>query len=87
MTRDPDAAAAEVRDKVARARRALPDEVDEPIISKVEADSRPVMFLAVKAGDMSPMAVTDYIDRYIKSRLSVLPGAADVRVYGARTPP
>ena len=86
LTRDPDAAAAEVRDKVARARRALPDEIDEPVISKVEADSRPVMFLAVKAGDMSPMAVTDYIDRYIKSRLSVLPGAADVRVYGARTP-
>lgn len=86
LSRDPDAAAAEVRDKVARARRALPDEIDEPIISKVEADSRPIMYMAVKAGDMSPMAVTDYIERYVKSRLSVLPGAAQVRVYGARTP-
>ncbi len=86
LSRDPDAAAAEVRDKVARARRALPDEIDEPIISKVEADSRPIMYVAVKAGDMSPMEATDYIERYVQSRLSVLPGAAEVRVYGARTP-
>jgi len=86
LSRDPDAAAAEVRDKVARARRALPDEIDEPIISKVEADSRPIMYMAVKAGSMSPMEATDYIERYVQSRLSVLPGAAEVRVYGARTP-
>ena len=86
LTRDPDAAAAEVRDKVSRARRSLPDEVDEPIISKVEADSRPIMYIAIKAGDMSPMAATDYIDRYVISRLSVLPGAAEVRFYGAREP-
>lgn len=86
LSRDPDAAAAEVRDKVSRARRALPDEIDEPIISKVEADSRPIMYLAIKAGDMSPMAATDYIDRYVISRLSVLPGAAEVRFYGAREP-
>jgi multidrug efflux pump len=86
ITRDPDAAAAEVRDKVARARRALPEEIDEPVISKVEADSRPIIFAAVKAGNMSTMAVTDYINRYVTSRLSVLPGAAEVRVFGAREP-
>src|SRR5690606_39536266 len=43
LSRDPDAAAAEVRDKVSRAKRYLPDEIDEPIIAKVEADSRPVI--------------------------------------------
>ncbi len=86
ISRDPDAAAAEVRDKVSRARRLLPDEVDEPIVAKVEADSRPVIYIAVKAGDMTAMQATDYINRYVKSRLSVLPGAAEVRVFGAREP-
>jgi multidrug efflux pump len=86
LRRDPDAAAAEVRDKVSRAKGALPDEIDEPIVSKVEADSRPIMYIAVKAGDMSPMAATDYIERYVTSRLSVLPGAAEVQLYGAREP-
>src|SRR5690625_2212499 len=41
LSRSPDAAAADVRDKVSRARRFLPDEVEEPIINKVEADSTP----------------------------------------------
>lgn len=86
LTRDADAAAAEVRDKVSRARRALPDDVDEPVIAKVEADSRPVIFMAVRAGELSPMEVTDYMNRFVLARLSVLPGAAEVRLYGAREP-
>ncbi len=86
LSRDPDAAAADVRDKVSRARRFLPDEIDEPIISKVEADSSPIMFVAVDAGSLSTIEASDYIHRYIKNRLSVLPGAAEIRVYGERLP-
>jgi len=86
LNRDPDAAAADVRDKVARARRMLPDEIDEPIISKVEADSTPILFIAVQAGNRSTVQASDYINRYIKTRLSVLPGAAEVRIFGERQP-
>jgi len=86
LNRDPDAAAADVRDKVARARRTLPDEIDEPIISKVEADSTPILFIAVQAGSLSTVQASDYINRYVKTRLSVLPGAAEVRIFGERQP-
>lgn len=86
LDRDPDAAAADVRDKVSRARRFLPDEVDEPVISKVEADSTPIIYIAVEPGNMTPIQVSDYVNRYIKTRLSVLPGAAEVRVFGERLP-
>src|SRR5690554_6110500 len=86
ISRDPDAAAAEVRDKVSRARRFLPDEVEEPVISKVEADSTPIVYIGVITGELSPMQASDYINRYIKTRLSVLPGAAEVRVFGERLP-
>jgi len=86
LSRDPDAAAAEVRDKVSRARRFLPDEIDEPIIAKVEADAQAVIYIAVQAAGMSPVAASDYINRYVKTRLSVLPGAAEVRVFGERLP-
>jgi multidrug efflux pump len=65
LSRDSDAAAAEVRDKVARARRALPDQIDEPLISKVKADSRHIIYMAVKAGYVSTMAATNYIERYV----------------------
>jgi len=86
LDRDPEAAAADVRDKVSRARRFLPDEVDEPIISKVEADTQAVINIAVESGEYSVVQTSDYIQRYIKTLLSVLPGAAEVRVYGERLP-
>jgi multidrug efflux pump len=84
LTRDPDSAAADVRDKVARVRAKLPDTVDEPVIAKVEADSQPILYVGVEAKPGTEIASTDYINRYVKPRLSVLPGAADVRVFGER---
>jgi len=84
LTRDPDSAAADVRDKVARVRAKMPDTIDEPVIAKVEADSFPVLYIAVQAGSLSPLEASDYVSRYIKPRLSVLPGAADVRIFGER---
>src|SRR5512132_4376244 len=84
LKRDPDSAAADVRDKVARARGKLPDTIDEPIIAKVEADSQPVIYISVEAGGQSALEASDYVKRYIQPRLSVLPGAADVRIFGER---
>src|SRR4029079_10240415 len=84
LKRDPDSAAADVRDKVSRARGKLPDTIDEPIIAKVEADSQPIIYIAVEAGQRSSLEASDYVKRYVQPRLSVLPGAADVRIFGER---
>jgi multidrug efflux pump len=84
LSRNPDSAAADVRDKVSRVRARLPDAVDEPVIAKVEADAFPIMWLSVSTTTKSPVEVSDYISRYIKPRLSTLPGAADVRIFGER---
>ncbi len=84
LSRDPDSAAADVRDKVSRVRGRLPVEVTEPIIAKVEADSQAVIQVAVEAGSLTPLEASDYVARYIRPRLSVLPGAADVRIWGER---
>jgi len=84
LARDPDSAAADVRDKVARVRGRLPEAVDEPVIAKVEADSFPIMWIAVSAPGKSQIEASDYAARYIRPRLSTLPGAADVRIFGER---
>ena len=84
LTRDPDSAAADVRDKVARVRGRLPDAADDSIIAKVEADADPVMFVAFYSSRHTPLEVSDYANRYIKPRFSTLPGAADVRIFGER---
>ena len=48
LSRSPDSAAADVRDKVSRVRAKLPEAVDEPVIAKVEADSQPIIYIAVR---------------------------------------
>src|SRR3990172_5197186 len=46
LSRDPDNAASDVRDRVSRVRGRLPDDVDEPVIAKVEADAQAILWLA-----------------------------------------
>ena len=84
LTRSPDSAAADVRDKVSRVRNRLPAEVSEPVIAKVEADSQPVLSVSVQAGSLTTLEATDYINRYIKPRLSVVAGVSEVRIFGER---
>ena len=73
-----------MRDKVSRVRGRLPDEVEEPVIAKVEADSQSTISLSLEAGSLSTLEASDYVNRYIKPRITVLPGAAEVRVWGER---
>lgn len=84
LTRSPDNAAADVRDRVSRARGNIPAEVKEPIISKVEADAEPILYLAFFSDRHSQMELTDYADRYVKSLLQNLTGVANVQIFGER---
>ncbi len=81
---DPDVAASDVRDRVSRVRGRLPDEIDEPVIAKVEADAQAIMFLVFTAKNKSQLEITDYVDRFIVDRLKNLNGVADVQIYGER---
>jgi len=83
-TTDPDVAASDVRDRVGRARGNLPDEIDEPIIAKVEADAQPIMYIAFKSDRMSGLEITDYLDRIVTDRLQNQPGVAQVTIFGGR---
>src|SRR5258706_601832 len=77
LSRNPDAAAADVRDKVSRVRARLPDGIDEPVIAKVEADAFPIMWLAASTKTKTSIEGTDYVTRYIKPRPTTPPGAAN----------
>jgi multidrug efflux pump len=83
-TRDPDAAANDVRDRVARVRGLLPQEVDDPIVAKIEADAQAIMWLRLYSDRHDPLQITDYADRYVADRLKTLPGVANVIIGGER---
>ncbi len=84
LSTDPDTAAAEVRDRVARVRGRLPDAADEPIIAKVEADATPTIWLAYTSETMGTLELTDLINRVVKPRLQTVQGVADVQIGGDR---
>jgi multidrug efflux pump len=85
LTRDPDSAAADVRDKVSRVRLRLPATgIDEPVIAKVEADAFPVIWLAFSSDTLSSLQLSDLANRLAKPMLQTAPGSADVRVFGER---
>ncbi|MDX1375990.1 MAG: efflux RND transporter permease subunit, partial [Burkholderiales bacterium] len=82
--RDVDAAANDVRDRVARVRARLPEEADDSVVSKIEADAQAIMWLAFFSERHSSLELSDYADRYVADRLKTLPGVASVIIGGAR---
>lgn len=84
LSREPDSAAADVRDYVGRVRGLLPEEVEEPVIAKVEADAQPIIYLAFYSDQHSPMQISDYAERYVKDRLQNIEGVASVKIFGER---
>jgi multidrug efflux pump len=84
LTRDPDSAAADVRDKVSRVRQRLPTDVDEPQIAKVEADAFPVIWLSISSDTHNVLQLSDLANRFAKPMLQTANGAADVRIFGER---
>ncbi|MGV3570854.1 MAG: efflux RND transporter permease subunit [Ramlibacter sp.] len=84
LEKDADAAAAEVRDRTSRVRNKLPQQIEEPVIAKVEADAFPVIWLAFTSDTLPPLQVNDLVNRVVKPRLQTVTGVADVRVFGER---
>ncbi|MGB5510136.1 MAG: efflux RND transporter permease subunit, partial [Woeseiaceae bacterium] len=84
---DLDQAANDVRDRVGRVARALPDGVDLPSVSKQDSDARPIMYMSLTSdGDMTPMALNDYAERYLVDRFNVIPGVSRMDVFGSGRP-
>jgi multidrug efflux pump len=84
LTRDPDDAASDVRDRVGRVRGALPDDVEEPITAKTEADAQPVFWLALSSDNHSMMEISQIADKMVKDPLQTVDGVANVMLFGDR---
>jgi multidrug efflux pump len=84
LDRPIEAAAQDVRDKVARIRGRLPQDIDEPVVAKQEADAFPIMFLALTSDTYTLMELSDIADRQIKPRLQTIPGVSGAPIFGER---
>ena len=84
IDRDVDDAANDIRDRVSSVQGDLPLEADPPEIEKVDSNEEVIMWLNLASDNMSIPALTDYAQRYLVDRFSVLDGVARVRIGGAQ---
>ncbi|HWO87913.1 MAG TPA: efflux RND transporter permease subunit [Gemmatimonadales bacterium] len=84
LDRDIESAAQDVRDKVSRVRGRLPDDVEEPVVAKQDADASPFMSLGLSGEGFSMLQLSDIADRIVKTRLQTIPGVGRIQIYGER---
>ncbi len=80
--RDIDSAANDVRDRVASILGDLPVEADPPEIRKVDSNEDVIMWINLVSDRMTVPELTDYANRYLADRFSVLDGVARVFIGG-----
>lgn len=82
--RDVDIAAQDVRDAVGRVRGTLPDDIDEPVISKQDANARPIMWVSVFSEQFDVEELSLIADEQIKDRLQTISGISSVIIGGEK---
>ncbi len=78
-----DIKAQEVRDQISLIKQELPDDVEDPEVSKFDFNASPVMIVLV-SGTKNIADLTDYCDRTLKSRLQSIAGVGRVEIIGGR---
>ena len=84
LSRDIDAAANDVRERVSRALNNLPDQADPPEVSKANSDESAVVWYNLRSTNLNTMELTDYAERFLVDRLSIVDGVARVQIGGGR---
>ncbi len=85
VDRDVDAAANDIRDRVSGVLSQLPEEAEPPDIQKVNSNEDVIMWLNMSSDRLTVPALTDYAERYLIDRFSVLDGVARIRIGGAQS--
>ena len=84
LERDIESAAQDVRDKVNRVRGRLPEDVEEPVVAKQDADAQAFYYLSLSSSTLDLMTLSDVADRIVKQRLQTIPGVGRAQVLGER---
>lgn len=82
---DLEAAANDVRDKVSRALRSLPADLDEmPVVSKADASSDAIISMTVQSNTRNQLEITEYATNTLVERLQTIPGVSSIQIWGEK---
>ncbi|QIZ78048.1 efflux RND transporter permease subunit [Ferrimonas lipolytica] len=81
---DANTAMAEILTKLNEVKSQLPQDIDEPVISKSTAGGDAIMYLAYMSESMSGVEITDYLKRVVQPKFTEVDGVAEAELYGAK---
>jgi len=82
---DLEAAANDVRDKVAAAQRQLPPDLEAPSsVSKADASAEPILSMTVQSDTKNPLELTEYATNVLVDRLQTIPGVSSIDTWGEK---
>src|ERR1700760_2890079 len=82
---DLEAAASDVRDKVSQATRSLPLDIDAPpVVTKADANSDPILILAVQSQTQSLLQLSDYAENTLQQQLQTINDVSSVNIFGQK---
>jgi HAE1 family hydrophobic/amphiphilic exporter-1 len=76
------AAQQDVQAKVARIRRQLPPNIEEPVVQRFDPNDSPIVTIALQSTDRSLRELTDLVDESVVPRLESVPGVGSVNRTG-----
>lgn len=79
---DIDEAANELRTRLDRRRRYLPEDMDAPSMYKYDSSQYPILYLAVSADNLDAKELRHYVEKQLQHRLERVPGVAAFSVRG-----
>jgi multidrug efflux pump len=86
LSRNVDAAANDVRDRISRALNNLPVEAEPPEVSKADVDANPILWMVLSSDRLASLELSDYAERYLVDRLGAIDGVSAIRIGGDRRP-
>ncbi len=81
LDRNVDIALQEIQTKIAQAQMRLPRNIDPPIVTKVNPEDNPIMWMAL-SGDVPPKDLMVYAQDVLKSKFQTVPGVGDIFLGG-----
>jgi len=84
LGKEMESAANDVRDRVSKAIKLLPKDVDPPIVEKLSANANAIIFVIVRSYKRNIMEVDDLVENTMKERLQTIPGVGDIKLYGQK---
>ena len=83
---DLETAANDIRDRVSRVQRKLPDNADAPTVSKSDSDSEPILIVSLLSDTRDAMEISEIARNQVKEKLQTIPGVSEVSLWGEKQP-